>query len=79
MKEKDIRKTKEDTDLSEDELQEEYNIDYSKVKRNPYISEKKCFVEIDEDLIKAFESDKNINEVLRSIIKALPNRSVAVL
>jgi hypothetical protein len=60
-------------------LQEEYDIDYTKAKRNPYISEKKCFVQIDEDLIKIFESDKNINEILRSIIKAIPNKSAAVL
>jgi len=78
MKEKGMKKTEENIEFIDDELLSEYQIDYSKVKRNPYFTEQKCFVEIDIDLVKAFESSENINEILRSILKAIPKKSAAI-
>ena len=62
-----------------DELLPEYEIDYSKTVRNPYFTKGKIFIEIDEDVVKAFASIDDINNVLKTIVKALPKNSAAVL
>lgn len=79
QKENGMKKTKENIDSIDDELLPEYEIDYSTVKRNPYFKKTKMYVEIDEDIVKAFESSENINKVLKSIVNSLPKSSVAVL
>jgi hypothetical protein len=76
---KDMKKTKENTDSMNDELLPEYDIDYSKVKRNPYYLKNRTFIEIDEDLAKAFKTSENINKVLKAIIKSIPKSSAAAL
>lgn len=79
MREKDMKNTMKNIEPESDELLPEYEIDYSKTVRNPYFTKGKMFVEIDEDVVKAFASVDDINNVLKSIVKALPKNSAAVL
>lgn len=74
-----MKNTTKKNDTVSDELLPEYEIDYSKTVRNPYHTKGKMFVEIDEDVVNAFASIDDINNVLRTIVKALPKNSVAVL
>lgn len=74
LKGKDMKKAKKNIDLDNSELLPEYIIDYSKVKRNPYFTFQKLLVEIDEDVVKAFESEESINEILKSIVNAMPKK-----
>lgn len=74
-----MKNTTKKNDPVSDELLPEYEIDYSKTVRNPYHTKGKMFVEIDEDVVNAFASIDDINNVLRTIVKALPKNSVAVL
>jgi hypothetical protein len=60
-----------------DELLPEYKIDYTKVKRNPYFKQNKVYVEIDEEVAKAFKTPQNINRALKAIAKTLPKGSAA--
>jgi hypothetical protein len=60
-----------------DELLPEYEIDYTNVKRNPYFKQNKVYVEIDEEVAKAFKTPQNINRVLKAIAKTLPKGSAA--
>jgi hypothetical protein len=62
-----------------DDLLSEYEIDYSKAKRNPYFRKNRKFVEIDEDVARAFQSPDDINKVLKAIANSLPKSAVAVL
>lgn len=39
----------------------------------------RTFVEIDEDIAKAFQTPENINSVLKAIAKSLPLNSAAIL
>lgn len=78
-KESDMKKTKEDIELKEDDLQPEYIVDYTKAKKNPYFNKHKVFIEIDEEVADAFESSESINNILRTIVKSIPKNSVAVL
>jgi hypothetical protein len=70
---------KETIDSFDDELLSEYIIDYSKVKRNPYYRKNRTFIEIDEDVAKAFQTPQNINNVLKAIAKSFPKESVAII
>ena len=74
-----MKKIKENIDSVEDDLLPEYEINYSEVKRNPYFRMNRTFVEIDEDIAKAFQSPENINSVLKAIAKSLPMNSAAIL
>ncbi len=78
MKEKNMKKIKENIDLNEQDLLPEYDIDYSKVKRNPYYRKNRTFVEIDEDIVKVFKNPNDINKVLKAIVNSLPKNSVAL-
>ncbi len=62
-----------------DDLQAEYEIDYSKAIRNPYFRKNRTFVEIDNEIISLFQTSDNINQVLVAIAKSLPKPTVAVL
>ncbi len=78
MKEKGMKKTKENIDIQVDDLLPEYNIDYTKVQKNPYYKKNRIFVEIDEDIANVFRNPKDINKVLKAIIKSFPKNSVAI-
>ena len=73
-----MKKIKENIDLNEQDLLPEYDIDYSKVKRNQYFKENRTFVEIDEDIVKVFKNPNDINKVLKAIVNSLPKNSVAL-
>ena len=72
-----MKKTKENTESMNDELLPEYEIDYSKVKRNPYFKKNRTFIEIDEEVAEVFRTSDNVNKVLKAIIKSLPKSSAA--
>ena len=70
-----MKKTKENTESMNDELLPEYEIDYSKVKRNPYFKKNRTFIEIDEEVAEVFRTSDNVNKVLKAIIKSLPKKA----
>ena len=74
-----MKKIEENIEIIEDDLLPEYEIDYSKVIRNPYFRKNRTFVEIDEDVAIAFQTPDNINKVLKAIVNSIPKSSVAVL
>lgn len=74
-----MKNTKKNIDPIEDELLPEYDIDYTKAVKNPYFTESKMFVELDEEVVSAFASVEDINNVLKTILKAIPKNSAAVL
>ncbi len=74
-----MKKIKENIEIIDDDLLSEYEIDYSKVKRNPYYRKNRKFIEIDEEVAKAFQSPDNINKVLKAIVNSIPKSAVAVL
>jgi hypothetical protein len=73
-----MKKIQKNTDLKDDELLPEYEIDYSKVKRNPYFKKNRTFVEIDEEVAKVFLTSENVNKVLKAIAKSLPKSTAAM-
>lgn len=72
-----MKKVNTNIDKDLDDLLPEYDIDYTKVKRNPYSKLNKVYVEIDEDVAKVFKTPQNINRVLKAIAKTLPKGSAA--
>ena len=74
-----MKKTKENIETMGDDLLAEYEIDYSKAKRNPYFRKNRTFIEIDADLAKAFQTPDNINEMLKAIAKSIPKNAAAIL
>ncbi len=79
MKEKDMKKAIKNIEPLKDDLLPEYEIDYSKVKRNPYYRKNRTFIEIDEDVAKIFQTSANINKVLKAIANSIPSKKVVVL
>ncbi|MEI6089720.1 MAG: hypothetical protein WCR42_04670 [bacterium] len=73
-----MKKIQKNTDVVDDELLPEYDIDYSKVKRNPYFKKNRTFVEIDEEVAKVFLTSENVNKVLKAIAKSLPKSTAAM-
>ena len=73
-----MKKTKEEIESVDDDLLPEYNIDYSKVKRNPYYRKNRTFIEIDSEVAEAFQTPDNINKVLKAITKAISKESAAI-
>lgn len=74
-----MRKAKVITERSlNDELQPEYEIDYKKVKRNPYYKTNRTLIEIDEDVAKVFQSSEQVNFILKAIIKSFPKKIAAM-
>ncbi len=63
---------------SNDEIEPEYNFDYSSAKPNRFAdAEGRTLVALDEDLAKIFTTDKLVNKALRSLIEAIPKDSSA--
>jgi hypothetical protein len=73
-----MKKIQKNTEVVDDELLPEYEIDYSKVKRNPYFKKNRTFVEIDEEVAKVFLTSENVNKVLKAIAKSLPKSTAAM-
>ena len=74
-----MKKTKENIESLDDDLLPEYDIDYTKVKRNPYFRKNRTFVEIDENVARAFQTPDNINKVLKAIAKSMPKNAAAII
>jgi hypothetical protein len=74
-----MKKTKTNTEPKEDDLLPEYEIDYSKAKRNPYYKKNVTFIEIDQEIADVFKTSENINKVLKAIVKSIPKSSAATL
>lgn len=72
-----MKKAKINTEKDNDELMPEYDLDYSKAVRNPYFKQNRVFIEIDEEIAKAFKTPQNINRVLKAIAKSLPKSKAA--
>lgn len=57
------------------EMRPEYRFDYSKAKPNPYaarLGKDTVTVVLDPDVAAVFTSSESVNELLRSVIAALP-------
>lgn len=65
-----------DSDPDMDEMLPEYRFDYAKGKPNPYLGRVPVTVSLDEDVAKVFSTSEEVNNVLRAIIVALPERAV---
>ena len=74
-----MKKTKENIESLDDDLLPEYDIDYTKVKRNPYFRKNRTFVEIDENVARSFQTPDNINKVLKAIAKSMPKNAAAII
>ena len=62
--------------VKEDAMRSEYRFDYSKSKPNRFaakMSEGSVAVVLEPDVAAVFHSSKVVNDLLRSIISALPN------
>lgn len=59
--------------ILEDDLLPEYNFDYSKAQKNPYFKKNRVFIEIDEEILKAFHDQNNINFILNTLAKSINN------
>jgi hypothetical protein len=63
-----------------DEMRQEYRFDYRKSRPNRFASQMKrgtVAVVLDPDVASVFRSSESVNFLLRSVIKALPNRAKA--
>jgi hypothetical protein len=61
---------------SEDDLQPEYDFDYSKAKPNLYaqhLRERQVLVALDPDVATVFRSAEEVNRVLRALIQTMPS------
>ena len=60
-------------------MKNEYAIDYSKAKPNRFagiVKEKVILYPIDKDIAEIFQNPVEVNEALRAIIKAIPNKYI---
>jgi len=67
------------SEASPDELRSEYRFDYSKAKPNrfaPRMSRDAVVVVLDPDVATVFKSSEAVNELLRSVISAMPRSKV---
>jgi hypothetical protein len=58
-------------------MKNEYDLDYSKAKPNRFaftVKEKVILYPIDEDLAKVFQNPSQVNNALRAIINAVPQK-----
>ena len=64
------------THNSEDELLPEYRFDYEKAKPNRFAAghknQKSTVVVLDEDVAQVFTTPESVNQVLRVLIKSMP-------
>ncbi len=65
----------EQTDGAADEMQDEYQSDYSKAKSNRFadqIEREQLMVVLDQDVAAVFKTPESINQVLRATITSMP-------
>ena len=59
------------------DMKSEYELDYSKAKPNRFtgvVKEKDILYPIDKDIAEVFRNSTELNNALRTIIKAIPNK-----
>lgn len=62
-----------------DELESEYDFDYSKARRNRFAqraNQDSMVVTLDHDVAQVFTSAEHVNAILRAIIQNMPNTSI---
>lgn len=61
-----------------DDLRPEYDFDFKRMRPNPYAKRLKgksvISVVLDQDVAQVFHSSEAVNDLLRSVIKAMPRR-----
>ena len=61
-----------------DDMRPEYDFDFKRMRPNPYAERLKgksvISVVLDQDVAQVFHSSEAVNELLRSVIKAMPQR-----
>ncbi len=61
-----------------DDLRPEYDFDFKRMRPNPYAKRLRgksvISVVLDQDVAQVFRSSEAVNELLRSVIKAMPRR-----
>lgn len=56
----------------ENNLQPEYNFDYSKAKPNRFANDYHISVTLDSDVAGVFKNSESVNKALRAILSAIP-------
>jgi hypothetical protein len=73
--------SKKDPRNSRDELRGEYTFDYGQSRPNRFasrIGENAVAVVLEPDVARVFDSSESVNQLLRSVISALPQRAPRV-
>ena len=74
-----MKKNRVPQDPMDDDLRPEYDFDYSKAKPNPYAARMRddtVAVVLDPDVAAVFSDSESVNKLLRSVVSAVPRRSV---
>jgi hypothetical protein len=74
-----MKKVSKRAPVKPDELRPEYRLDYAKAKPNRFAGRsrtQRLVVALDPDVAKIFKDEESVNAVLRSIVKALPRKTV---
>jgi hypothetical protein len=74
-----MKKISKSSKIVNDDLEAEYEIDYTTTKRNPYFNRDRVFIEIDKELADVYKNSENINNVLRAFANSFSKNSAAVL
>jgi hypothetical protein len=72
-----MKKTSRTPKAKRDELRREYRLDYGKARLNRFASQKGAkvvAVVLEPDVSQVFDSSDSVNQLLRSVISALPRR-----
>ena len=72
-----MKRTSRTPKVGRDELRTEYRLDYGKARPNRFVSKKAAkvvAVVLEPDVSQVFDSSDSVNQLLRSVISALPRR-----
>ena len=53
----------------------EYDLDYSKAKKNRFAKDYHIFVTLDSDVADVFKNSESVNHALRTILAAIPTKT----
>ena len=67
-----------ETTPSKAEMLAEYNLDYSKAKKNRFAKDCHVAVTLDPDVATVFKTSESVNKALRAILSAIPLKSDSV-
>ncbi len=66
-----------DTTPTKADMIKEYDLDYSKAKKNRFAKEYHVSVTLDPDVARVFKISESVNKALRAILSAMPPDSAA--